>query len=44
MGIARDIYIENLRKGKYLPQGEGSFVKVVKDVKEGLNSLEEKKE
>jgi hypothetical protein len=40
MGIARDIYIENLRKGKNVPVGTDRFANVVKDVKEGLESLD----
>jgi hypothetical protein len=42
MYIARDIFIENLRKGKNIP--DGGFAKIVNDVQEGLDSLGEKDE
>lgn len=39
MYIARDIYVENLRRAKDRPEGENSFAKVVKAVNEGFKSL-----
>jgi len=41
MSVARDIYVENLRKGKNVPATDSKFVNVVKDVKEGLSYLSE---
>ncbi len=40
MYIARDIYVENLRKGKGVPATDIKFVDVVKDVTEGFKSLD----
>ncbi len=39
LSIARDIYLENLRKGKNAPQVESSFRSIVIQVKEGFDLL-----